>query len=122
MNNHSYVLIQYTTVHHVTTIYSGLVSHTITTYITDLIRHIAPNLSPTTPYNPTTLYTILSHTIHYAIIYHTPYNYISIMYISYCYHLSITYHIIKYIIIYHTMQSNISLLCIVLLYFISIRI
>lgn len=72
----------------------------------------------TTPYNPTTL----SHIIHHAIIYYTPYNYISIMYISYCYHLSIIYYIFNHIIVSHTMQSNILLLCIVLLYLISIRI
>lgn len=46
-------------------------------------------------------YPLQPHTIHNAIIYYAPYNYISIMYISYCYHLSITYYIIKYIIAMH---------------------
>lgn len=65
--------------------------------LSDLMRHITPIISSTTPYNPT----ILSYIIHNAIIYYAPYNYISIMYISYCYHLSITYYIIKYIIAMH---------------------
>ena len=74
-------------------------------------------LSDLIPHNIT-----LSCIIHNAITYYTQYNYISIMYISYCYHLSTTYYIINYIIVSHTMQSNILLLCIVLLYLISIHI
>lgn len=112
MNNHSYVLLQYmalcTKINFKFVQYNQYRNTALLPILSVISPRSYPYTMPATLYNPTTL----SHIIHNTIIYYTPYNYISIMYISCCYHLSITCYIIKYIIA----------MCYIIIYYINTHI